>query len=228
MNNPHLIFRMTHINNIDLFLSEGQIYAPNYKNQPQFSISYQGINNKRNSSLFTSCNQSIHDFVPFYFSPMNAMHYTLHQNNVNVLDPDQNIINSDSNNIVFLAIKVEALKKLSQQVLISNRACNTYGYETGESLDLIDWGLFNEAPYTSAIPELEYNGVCKFFQDRDSERYAERKTKRMAECLIKDKVLIKNIDAIIVKNKESYDLVSSLVKEYSFKGMVLLKPTCYY
>lgn len=229
MNNPHLIFRMTHINNLNLFLDEGHICAPNYKKQLQFSISYQEINNKRNNQLLTTCGQSIHDFLAFYFSPLTAMSYALHQSKVDIHDHDGNRVENNLNDIVFLVMKMTNVDLLKQQVLYSNRACNSFGYETNNSPNFIDWEMFNESPYSAIVNELGYKGVCKYFQDRDTdEKYNERKTKRMAECLIKDYVSLNDIDAIVVRDNHSLYHVEGLARTYKFKGMVLSKPNCYY
>jgi len=220
---------MTHIENLKTFLRDGFLYAPRYKPQPQYSISFENINNKRGKDFQTSCGKSLHNYVPFYFSTLTTMQYTIAQNNVPLLNPNkENIGSTRISDVIFLVIYYEKLSKMNINYLFSNKACNTGGYKTSKSKDIVNWKLFNESPLKGEIPELNYARTCQYFLNKDESPYEERASKRMAEYLVEDKVPFSIIDAIIVQNKETLEIVKDTIANYTFKGKILLKPGCYY
>ncbi len=80
---------MTHIDNLESILKYGLFAHSNpYKKR---DISNIDVNNRRNKqeSIY---NRNIHDYVPFYFNPRNAMMYRNKDENVVVLAFSRNLI----------------------------------------------------------------------------------------------------------------------------------------
>ncbi len=69
--NPTHIFRMTHKNNIEIFVNGGRIFAQSYESQPQWKISSEEITNRRQQQ------GQLNDKIAFYFSPITDMVYAI-------------------------------------------------------------------------------------------------------------------------------------------------------
>lgn len=228
--NPSHIFRMTHKNNIDIFLEDGYLFAPNHTSQPQFSISYTEINHRRETMVLSNGRQ-LHDYVPFYFSPLTPMAYTISQGNLLLFSPDNIDLGVvDSNDIIFFVINLNSLQELNYEYRVSNSACNNFAFETFDGIEQasIDWNLFNEAPFKGVIDEDEYSGACRFFLDRDSVPYQNRRAVRGAEFLIANQVNVQDIDFIVVQNETTALEVRDKLINKGINKSVYVKPDCYY
>ena len=71
--NLQTIDHMTHIKNLESILANG-LHAHGNKHQ-QVDISNQDVNSRRAIKTEQIHNRSLHDYVPFYFNPRNAMLY---------------------------------------------------------------------------------------------------------------------------------------------------------
>lgn len=70
---PSTVYHMTHINNLASIFEHG-LYAHNnpFKHK---DISNQAVNSRRGRIIDSVYHRSLHDYVPFYFNPRNAMLY---------------------------------------------------------------------------------------------------------------------------------------------------------
>lgn len=87
---------MTHIDNLDSIMKYGLLAHNNpYK---QIDISNQDVNSRRDhrENIY---GRKVHDYVPFYFNPRNAMMYKNRNENIVILAFDTSLIYKD--NIVF-------------------------------------------------------------------------------------------------------------------------------
>lgn len=229
--NPSHIFRMTHKNNIDIFIDEGYLYAPNYKEQKQYGISYPNINSTRNSmQVFNG--KYLHDYVPFYFSPLTPMSYVISQDKVELRDLDNNLKGMvDKLDVIYFVISLDDLASLNYETIVSNSACNNFTFDTFKTHDEtgIDWSLFNESPIKGEISEIDYYGSCKYFLSKDhEERYQNRSAIRGAEFLILDKIKFSDINIIVVNNEKTKIEIENKLNEKGIDKVVLVKPDCYY
>ncbi|MPQ76660.1 DarT ssDNA thymidine ADP-ribosyltransferase family protein [Hydrogenovibrio sp. JE_KL2] len=228
--NPSHIFRMTHILNIDIFLNDGFLYAPNYRNQPQYSVSYDGINQRRGTMTLPN-GRALHDYVPFYFSPLTPMAYTISQGNLSLISPNQdNLGRVNVDDIVFCVLNLETVYRIGYECKVSTSACNNFAYEICDDIQQADinWQLFNEYPIKASIPEEGYGGACAYFHDRDSIPYQNRRAVRGAEFLIADKLDVNHIDFFVVKNDEIAFSVRQKLSDKGFGQPVYVKSDCYY
>lgn len=229
-NNPTHIFRMTDYRNIACFCSDGHMYAKNYRDQPQISISHQQINNRRGSGelSFPSSSTTPHDYVPFYFSPITAMYFAIRNGKVASFDEDGVSTGvTDINDVAFVVLDIEHIVSSQCEYKFTDKACFKVGYrefdDWAQSKDEINWGLFNEPPIVANISVIGYNGVCRYATSRDIRpEYLDRTDKRMAEFLVRDRVSMDDVRAIVVQS----DRVKEHIEAY-FSGSVIVKPEIY-
>lgn len=228
--NPSYIFRMIHKNNIDTFIQDGFLCAPNYQIQKQYSISYQEINAQR-STMTVHNDKPLHDYVPFYFSPLTPMSYAISLGKVNYQGPGNNTVEklNDSDTIFFVVdLKILATKKY--QTIVSNSACNNFKFHTFNTIKEaeIDWDLFNEDPIKARIKEIDYLGACQYFFDKDTQKYHNRKAIRGAEFLILDKINFEDIHYILVKDDRTKTEIENKLYKKGINTVVLVTPNCYF
>ena len=122
------IFRLTSYLNIPQFLQDEAVWAKNHQPMQRcYQTSYSNIVSRRGTMEFgTPCGRVVNDFVPFYFSPINAMSYTIHRGNVELKTP-QNIVvdTANLNEIVYLVSNTRRFQQSEQQIYFTNLACNS-------------------------------------------------------------------------------------------------------
>ncbi len=227
---------MSYYQNVEQILKDGGIYAKNYRDQPQHSISYSNINNRRGSQYKTPEGELLHDYVPFYFSPITAMSYTIHRGNVPLMDPsgvDLGCANDED--VVFLVSRTESVQRADLKFCFTNVACNSqapapeYENDLSKLSNHIDWSLFDEVPKTATIDEIDYSGVGRYFRDFDSpERYNNRSTKRMAEFMVRDIFPVELLDCIVTKKKSIKSEIESWIRSENLNLSVYQKTGCYF
>lgn len=214
---------------------DGVLYANNHPNVQQgYRVSEPTIVSRRGTDHFTPCDTNVNDFVQFYFSPFTAMAYTIHKGNVPPRDPDGNIIGDGSmDDVAFIVADPFKVSKDEDQYWFSNIACNSAilpAYENDISkLDThIDWTLFDE-DLEGNIPEIGYGGCCRWQHDRDNPvRYQQRRHKRMAEFLLKDALIMKDVTCIVLKHATHKADIERWITDAGLEIPVYVKSGCYY
>ncbi len=230
------IFRMMHYQNLDRILTDRAIHAKNFTLQPGYQISYDAIVNKRGSSFLTPSGLPINDFVPFYFSPATAMAYTISNRNVPLRDPNGATIGqANLPDVAFVVSHTSHFVNAHNEYWFTDTACNAaasppvYENDLSKLSTHIDWSLFDEDPKMASIPEIGYNGVCRYFLDKDTpSRYSNRSKKRMAEFLVKDAVPVEFVDCIVVRTEAIRQSVAGWVGMNNLQIPVYVKPGCYF
>ncbi|MFC4348655.1 DUF4433 domain-containing protein [Kordiimonas lipolytica] len=226
---------MTYFQNIPIFLRDGFVGSKNHMPlQRCFQTSYANIVQRRNSTdFFTPCNSSVNDFVPFYFSPLTKMAYTIHAGNVHLVNPnglDLGIANMQD--LVFLVCDVTKIAANNLHFWFSDVACNTLSQIPKYDNDLnnldahVDWHVFDEQPIRASIPQIGYPGVCQWQHDTDSR--PNRASKRMAEFLVKDVLPLEVLECIVVKRDEIKIQIENWLSESDINIPVYTNTGCYY
>jgi len=235
MTNRH-IFRMTYYRNIRLFLSDGAEYAKNHRQARRcFRTSYTQIVNRRGTEFWTPDHENINDFVPFYFSPVTSMAYTIHKGNVPLLTPEGQADGyASSGDLAFIVCNTDRIGQSELDFWFTDIACNSAfapNFENNLSnLDShIDWSLFDETKGKAKIPEIGYNGVHWDFRSLDEPaKYKNRHRKRMAEFMVKDFLPFDLVDCIVVQNHDIKSHIDTWIAESAFEIQVYVKPGCYF
>ncbi|MFK5937683.1 MAG: DUF4433 domain-containing protein [Sulfurimonas sp.] len=113
---------MTHINNLETIFKYGlQAHSNSYKKR---DISNKEVNNRRESRE-NIYGRKIHEYVPFYFNPRNAMMYKNRYEDVVILAFDKKLLAQDG-------------------ILFTDRNASTnsvHFYNKPDDLDKINWNL---------------------------------------------------------------------------------------
>lgn len=185
------IFHMTDIRNLDSIIKNGLLST---NNKESLGIKHQNIANlkiqERRDLKDIPCGPKgkLHDYVPFYFSSMNPMLLGV----INSKNYDQQLI-------IYLCIKIQRLDK--DDAFFSQASLNTTEdseiYDNCERLKELNWELIDSRKWS--------------YKNKD-ERH-----QKMAETLIKDKVRIDEIDAIVVFDKYIKEKVERIFKDNNIK-----------
>ncbi len=95
------------------------------------------------------------------------------------------------NERVFFVSNVDKFRTSGIPFYFTNVSCNTLSVKPSYNNNLdniekhIDWTLFDENPIVAQIPEIGYAGVTGYFGNKDTDRYRNRDSQRMAEFLVK-------------------------------------------
>lgn len=230
------LFRMTYYRNLERYLADGAIYAKqNSRFQGGYRISFDEIVARRGTSAFqTPCESTVNQFVPFYFSPVTKMAFTIDRGNVELRAPDgQSLGKASMNDVAFLVVEPQRLFDSGRKCWFTDIACNSgiqpaYEDDPSKLEDHVDWALFDESPYTAAIPEIGYAGVCRYQFDRDDPpAHQQRSKKRMAEFLVRDCLKMEEVSCIVLKSDEHEREVRSWLDAADLPIQILIKPACY-
>lgn len=232
-----LAFRLTYGANIATYLKDGEIKAKN--NTPLqlgYRISDPSIVSRRGGISFqTPCGSNINDFVPFYFSPATAMSFKIHRGEVPLVDPAGVDCGAASmQDVTFIVCDPKVLQEVAEKIWFSNIACNSGimpNYEDDlKSLEShIEWPLFDESPKMGRVPELNYEGVCSWFHNRDRpEKYMNRKAIRMAEFLCYGAVPMDAVEALVIKDEKWKDYLQFQVDRSNFDIPIIINSGCYF
>ncbi|MCI7363356.1 MAG: DUF4433 domain-containing protein, partial [Campylobacter sp.] len=176
------IYHMTHIEHLPSILAHGLLSHNNpYK---KHDISNKSANDKR-ERIEPIHNRSVHEYVPFYFNPRNAMLYRVEK--------------EQGDNIVLLEIKKE--------ILLLNGVIFTNGNAAAESLGFAD--DIDDLLNTSFI---NWNEVfATSWNDANENVKNEKKFKMMAEILVPDIVPSAMIAGIVCQNSSVCEKVARLL-----------------
>ena len=155
---------MTHLANLEGILANG-LLAHNNKHK-KIDISNQEVNRRR-SVAEPIYNKSMHDYVPFYFNPRNAMMY-------------RNQKSFDQGHIVVLGFNKNIISTLGAVYTDGNASRNdTYFSKDTAFLESLNWNkVFSRSWYNYG----EYD--------------EETKSSMMSELLILDQVGVEHLDVI--------------------------------
>lgn len=227
---------MTYYRNLERYLADGAVYA---KNSPcvqgGYRISFDEIVARRGTATFaTPCGSTVNDFVPFYFSPITKMAYSIHARNVDLKTASgESMGRASMEDVAYLVVDPGHLFASGRRCWFTDVACNSAIPPAYESVPAkldshIDWTLFDDSPYIAQITEIGYHGVCRWQQDRDEPiAYQQRSKKRMAEFLVKDHLRMDEVSCIVLKTDQHEREVRSWVAAGA-SIPVLVKPNCYF
>ena len=167
------IFHMTDYNNLKNILLHG--LQNHYNAYKKVDISDREVNDRR-EKVEHIYGRKIHDYVPFYFNPRNAMLYK----------------NRNNARVIILGFDVRVIKDHQDDFLISNRNASADDAKFSKYLpDLQNTNFIN------------FNEVFSQRWCNNGIRYDDIKQKMMAEILINDVVYSRYIRSIYVKDQIS-------------------------
>ncbi len=150
--NPTPIYRITHIDNLHIFLERGGLHAPNF--EPNNGLEYRQIHNteiQQSRQIRTvPCGPegTLYDYIPFYFGPRSPMLLQLHTGQVEGYTEGQS-------SIIYLVSTVQNIVDNDSQFVFTDGhgiAAFTNWFDNIVDLDKVDWSIVN-AEYWIDTPE---------------------------------------------------------------------------
>lgn len=232
------IFRQVQYSDLPTFLVDGEIRAKNHETlQRCHQVSYQDIVDRRGTNEFNMPNAGVvNDYVPFYFSPITAFTYTIFRENVSLVSPDGTYLRQAcEDDRIFMVSSPQIFRGSDLFTCFSDYALNSRAPIPAVETDLnkledhVHWGVFDESPHIASIPEIGYQGVCRWYHNMATppERMT-RKEKRMAEFLVHKAVPLDQIVCIIAKTDAMKDTLETMMVASTWKIPVYSKRGCYF
>jgi len=228
---------MTHYKNLQTYLAAGHLYAKNSQFlQAGYRISFDDIVARRGSAAFTTpCGSNVNDYVPFYFSPCTKMAYSIHVGNVPLKAPNGAMLGqAGMDDVAYVVVNPAILVASGRSCWFTDIACNSgipanYNDSLAELETHIAWALFDDTPRMGSIPEIGYEGVCRWQHDRDHPiEHQMRSKKRMAEFLVKERLQMNEVSCIVLKNQTHLEEVQAWVNSSHTPIPVYVKPWCFF
>lgn len=230
-------FRQVDQRDLETFFTDGEVRAKLHGNpQSCHQTSHTHIVQRRNSNLVEMPHGGVvNNYVAFYLSPVTAFTYAIHQGSVEVTSPlGCPLGKSDVSQRAFLVASVPTLFTNYPEICFSNYALNTNVPSPVVLADQeqfethIAWSHFDDTPRTAGIPEINYEGVCRYFNSSPTPGPRHhRSTERMAELLVKDAVSINDFCAIVLPTREAQITAQGLARESSYQGVIVCRPECF-
>jgi hypothetical protein len=135
---------------------------------------------------------------------------------------------------VFIACKTSTIFDAGVHCCFSNFALNSLAsipeiiVDRNQLETHVNWHLFDENSITASIPEIGYNGVCRFFGDKATPaKYQNRKHQRMAEFLVHDSLSLHQVSCIVTPNSAKKDLIQTQMDASAWDIPVYAKSGCF-
>jgi hypothetical protein len=147
------IFRLIHIDNLQVCLSRGGMHAPNHA--PIDGLVYKTIHNidiqreRQIRNIPCGAKGTIHDYVPFYFGPLSPMLLQLHTGYVDGYNEGQEPL-------IYIVTTVQAVIKSEIPYVFSDGhgiATFTEWYDSPTNLGKIDWDVVGERYWKDTIDD---------------------------------------------------------------------------
>ncbi|MGD8781333.1 MAG: DUF4433 domain-containing protein [Ignavibacteria bacterium] len=204
---PTKIYRIVHIENLRTLVKAGEIPAQNYSSLENYIPIGETELIKNRSELYIPVEPfgSIKDYVAFYFGLRSPMLYCIK----NGFDVRRRRMSE----IIYLITTIEELEKLNKKYIFTDGhayAAFTAFFNKREDLNKVDW---------SAVNLIRWNNTAS---DPD------RKRRKQAECFVHKSVNIGALKSIAVYDKESYNYVNNILKEFKINIRTIIKPEWYY
>jgi hypothetical protein len=209
---PTLIFRIVHIDNLDVLLHRQALHAPHQT--PQDGLTYRTIHDtevqaKRHlHPIAVGPGGTVHDYVPFYFGPRSPMLLRLHTGRVAGYTQRQDPL-------VYLLSSVQMVAGADCQFIFSDGhglANYTSWYANIADLGNVDWTTVYANRWNDTVDDMD------------------RQRRKQAEFLIYQCCSWTLIDSIAVVNSSIQSEVEAVMARHapSLRRPAVIKPQWYY
>lgn len=152
---PTPIYRITHIDNLEIFLKRRGLYAPNF--EPEDGLEYRTIHNtdiqRERQTFCLKCGPCgfAHDYVPFYFGYLSPMMLQLKTGQVAGYSEGQEPL-------IYLVSKVQAVSEAGARFVFSDGhgiAAYSDWYDDLSDLNKVDWGMVYQRYWRDTVDDMD-------------------------------------------------------------------------
>jgi len=209
---PTPIYRIIHIDNLDVYLRRGRMHAPNHTSDD--GLVYRTIHDeevqtgRREVSIHCGPGGTVHDYVPFYLGPRSPMLYRLHTGY-------RVSYNEGQAPLIYLVSTVQAVAASGCEFVFSDGhglAVYTQWFDDLASLGEVDWGI---------VYSTQWN---------DTSEDPDRQRRKQAEFLVHESMAWDLVEQIGVLNRAMKKTVEAVLGRHPSSGQLLVqtKPSWYY
>lgn len=194
--NPTPIYRIVHINNLDIFLFRNALHSPSHQPNDGRRLRFihdPSLQDQRRVTPVT-CGPCgcIHDYVPFYFGPRSPMLYRIHKGTVENYDEGQEPI-------IYLVSSVQAVVNAKTSFVFTDGHANarfTSWFDNTSCLVEVDWSTVHARTW------------------RDDANDNDRQRRKQAEFLVHKQLAWSLIEEIGVIDQQTQTQVLGLLSQY--------------
>lgn len=206
---PTPIIHMTHVGNLQTILAAGELRATarlNAQGVAFTNIAYSSIQAQRAGKVVT-CGPggSLHDYVPFYFTRRSPMLYTINRGNV----PCE----GGQGALVHLVSTAQAVAAAGLGFAFSDghgiMAYSSF-YDDLAHLGEIDWDVIAAGQWADTVED------------------GDRKRRKQAEFLVRDRFPIALLQVAVVQTQARADQVTAIAANVGQPLRVVVRPDWYY
>lgn len=206
---PTPIIHMTHVGNLERILAAGELRATarlNASGTAFTNIAYSSIQAQRAGKV-VPCGPggSLHDYVPFYFTRRSPMLYTIHRGNVSC--------EGGQGALVHLVSNAQAV------------AASGLGYAFSDGHGIMAYSSFYDD--LGHLGEIDWD-VIAASQWADTVEDGDRKRRKQAEFLVRDRFPISLLQGAVVQTQARADEVNSILQRLGQPLRVVVRTGWYY
>jgi hypothetical protein len=206
---PTEIIHMTHVDNVEEILRRGELQSTALLNNARVgvtSIAYTSIQEQR-AAKHVPCGPGgcLHDYVPFYFCRRSPMLYTVNRGNV--------ACNGGQDSLVHIVSTAQKTKAAGLGFVFSDGhgiMSYTEFYDDLGQLDTVDWNVI----------------AARYWHDTQDD--GDRKRRRQAEFLVRDRFPLGLVTDIVVRTDSMRERVKELCDDTGFALKVTSNANWYY
>jgi len=152
---PTPIYRIIHIDNLDICLRRRGLYAPNFT--PNDGLDYRTIHNtdiqRERQAVCLNCGPcgTVHDYVPFYFGYLSPMLLQLKTGRVEDY-------NGGQEPIIYVVSTVQAVHSAGSRFVFSDGhgiAAFTEWYDDLSNLSNVDWDMVYQRYWSDNVNDMD-------------------------------------------------------------------------
>ncbi len=152
---PTPIYRLLHIDNLEVILDCGGMHAPNHP--PEYECDYRAIHNvdiqkiRRQRSIPCGPGGTVHDYVGFYFGPRSPMLLQLHTGRVENYDEGQEPL-------IYAVSTIETIAQAELGFVFSDGhgiAAFTHWFDNLKDLDKVDWHMAYTDYWADTVDDMD-------------------------------------------------------------------------
>ncbi|WP_163553557.1 DUF4433 domain-containing protein [Candidatus Frankia alpina] len=200
----------THLDHLATIMREGLLSDTEVRRRGllRTEVGNQGIKRRRRERCVrVPPGGVVADYVPFYFAPCSPMMYVIHQGGVPTYD-------GGCDDLVYLVTTIRQIAELGLARVYTDRNAVLrpvrFTIDDGELDSLIDWDLMQ----------------AKMWADTEAE--PDRKQRRMAECLVHERVPGVAFTEVVARTPDHERRARAVLDTVGAKARVVVRPDWYF